>query len=339
MSTKKTYRSLDVEIYESRLRTKKLKKQAVPRKGNKHARYPLSKALTKLKKKTGVKWYTTDHERNWDDLDDWDEEVEVSEETPQAKKDRLSKIARAAAARVVDQAKNKKPTRHPPQRIQYRKGNQKFSEDVEIDEKKMIKVKLNPKKKIGYTITSPGKGGKPGKVLKRKDVPGKKDVGEGDMGGKTKKAGKYPKGWEKNKKPGKKQKTIQGLPISKRDDKDPEAMDRFHKRKGYYPESEAPSSTVGSVGGAMTGEPPGPTRKRKKKKQEIFAGSNVFEVSSDVFMKCKGEKGRYDRYVKHVGADETGQGIREYGRGNPGKGIIIKDSRYGTMLVLRRNKK
>ena len=36
--------------------------------------------------------------------------------------------------------------------------------------------------------------------------------------------------------PGKKQKTIQGLPISKRDDKDPEAMDRYHKRAGHYPE-------------------------------------------------------------------------------------------------------
>ena len=49
--------------------------------------------------------------------------------------------------------------------------------EEEVDEKKMIKVKLNPKKKIGYTITSPGKDGKPGKVLKRRDVPGKKEIG------------------------------------------------------------------------------------------------------------------------------------------------------------------
>ena len=101
-------------------------------------------------------------------------------------------------------------------------------------------------------------------------------------------------------------------------------------------ESEAPITTVGHVGGGMVGEPPGP--KKKKKKQDIFAGYNVYEVSSEVFMKCKGEKPRYDRYVKHVGDDEVGQGIREYGLSNPGKGIIIKDSKYGTMMVLRNGK-
>ena len=102
-------------------------------------------------------------------------------------------------------------------------------------------------------------------------------------------------------------------------------------------ESEAPLTTVGHVGGGMVGEPPGP-RKKKKKKCEVFAGYNVYEVTSDVFMKCKGEKGRYDRYVKHVGDDEVGQGIREYGLKNPGRGIIIKDSKYGSMMVLRKGK-
>ena len=102
-------------------------------------------------------------------------------------------------------------------------------------------------------------------------------------------------------------------------------------------ESEAPVKTAGSVGGAMVGEPPGP-KNRKKKKGEVFAGSNVYEVSSDVFMKCKGEKPRYDRYVKHVGSDDEGQTIREYGLKNPKKGIIIKDSKYGTMMYLRRKK-
>ena len=105
-----------------------------------------------------------------------------------------------------------------------------------------------------------------------------------------------------------------------------------------FEESEAPSTTVGSVGGGMVGEPPGSPKKKKKRKCEVFAGSNVYEVSSEVFMKCKGEKPRYDRYVKHVGDDECGQEIREYGLKNPKKGIIIKDSKYGTMMYLRRSK-
>ena len=57
-----------------------------------------------------------------------------------------------------------------------------------------------------------------------------------------------------------------------------------------------------------------------------------------MFMKCKGEKPRYDRYVKHVGSDDCGQEIREFGLKNPKKGIIIKDSKYGTMMYLRRGK-
>ena len=95
--------------------------------------------------------------------------------------------------------------------------------------------------------------------------------------------------------------------------------------------------TVGHVGGGMVGEPPGP--KKKKKKREIFAGDNVFEVSSEVFAKCKGEKPKYARYINHVGSDESGQDIREYGVKNPKKGIVIKDSKYGTMMYLRRRKK
>ena len=106
-------------------------------------------------------------------------------------------------------------------------------------------------------------------------------------------------------------------------------------------ESEGPISTVGSVGGGMIGEPPGPRilGKKKKKKCEVFAGTNVYEVSSEVFMKCKGEKPKYARYAKHVGEDENGHDIREYGLKYPKKGIIIKDSKYGTMMYLRRGKK
>lgn len=102
-------------------------------------------------------------------------------------------------------------------------------------------------------------------------------------------------------------------------------------------ESESPLTTVGHVGGGMTGEPPG-KRTKKKKKPDIFAGTNVYEVSSEVFLKCKGEKPRYDRYARHVGSDEIGEEIREYGRGNPGKGIIIKDSTHGMMMYLRKGK-
>ncbi len=50
------------------------------------------------------------------------------------------------------------------------------TESVE-EAKKKIKVKLDPKKKIGYEVKSVGPGGKT-TVTKRKDMPGQEDVGE-----------------------------------------------------------------------------------------------------------------------------------------------------------------
>ena len=43
--------------------------------------------------------------------------------------------------------------------------------------KNKIKIKLNPKKKIGYEVKSIGPGGK-SFVRKRRDMPGKDDIGE-----------------------------------------------------------------------------------------------------------------------------------------------------------------
>jgi len=54
----------------------------------------------------------------------------------------------------------------------------KSNEEVSVEEaKKKIKVKLDPKKKIGYEVRSVGPGGKT-TVTKRRDMPDKEDVGE-----------------------------------------------------------------------------------------------------------------------------------------------------------------
>ena len=54
----------------------------------------------------------------------------------------------------------------------------KSNEEVSVEEaKKKIKVKLDPKKKIGYEVKSVGPGGKT-TVTKRRDMPGREDVGE-----------------------------------------------------------------------------------------------------------------------------------------------------------------
>lgn len=75
------------------------------------------------------------------------------------------------------------------------------------------------------------------------------------------------------------------------------------------------------------------------KKRKKFAGSDVFKVEPNIFMKARFGKKKYAKYEDYVGNDETGQEIREYGLKNPGKPIIIQDSLTGAMLYLRYGKK
>lgn len=85
-------------------------------------------------------------------------------------------------------------------------------------------------------------------------------------------------------------------------------------------------------------EPPGKTYAQRKKKRKKFAGTEVFEVDPNVFMKARFGKKKYDKYENYVGNDEIGQEIRLYGRQYPRKSIIIQDSLTGAMLYLKRGK-
>ena len=57
------------------------------------------------------------------------------------------------------------------------KAKVRTAEEVEEEKKNKIKIKLDPKKKIGYEVKSVGPGGKT-TVTKRRDMPGKDDIGE-----------------------------------------------------------------------------------------------------------------------------------------------------------------
>lgn len=84
-------------------------------------------------------------------------------------------------------------------------------------------------------------------------------------------------------------------------------------------------------------EPPGP--KGKVLKRRKFAGADIFVVDPETYMKARFGKKKYVRYEKYVGNDEIGEEIREYGRKNPDKPIIIQDSNSGFMCYLRYGKK
>lgn len=70
--------------------------------------------------------------------------------------------------------------------------------------------------------------------------------------------------------------------------------------------------------------------------EEHFMGSRVFPVDTDRFMKSRYGKKKFTRYERYVGSDDIGLKIRDYGRSYPKRGIILKDSKNGTMLWLRK---
>jgi hypothetical protein len=95
---------------------------------------------------------------------------------------------------------------------------------------------------------------------------------------------------------------------------------------------DAPANSVGTgnIAGAGVGPQGEPGVKRKK-----FAGHEVFEVDDKRYHDCRMGKRRYHRYERYVGSDELGTAIREYGRTNPGKPIIVQNSQSGAMMYLR----
>ena len=125
----------------------------------------------------------------------------------------------------------------------------------------------------------------------------------------------------------------------KTDEKDVQLVrEQITLREKYLDELDAGSGNIASIGVGPDGEPPGITAAQKKKKREKFAGAEVFTVDPDIFMKARFGKKKYAKYENYVGNDEMGQEIRAYGRANPSKPIIIKDSLTGAMLYLKYGK-
>lgn len=68
-------------------------------------------------------------------------------------------------------------------------------------------------------------------------------------------------------------------------------------------------------------------------------GMRVFDVDTNYYMKSKDGKRKYDKYSKYVGEDANGEEIRQYAINHPKRGIILRDSRSGSMTFLRKPRK
>lgn len=106
--------------------------------------------------------------------------------------------------------------------------------------------------------------------------------------------------------------------------------------KKFNEDASMVGNSVNGVAGVRPGdEPPGKQKSYVLLKRK-FAGTQVFEVSNDVYYKCINGKKKYGRYKKYVGDDDTGNAIREYGIKNPKLSIILKNSATGSMIYLRK---
>ena len=72
---------------------------------------------------------------------------------------------------------------------------------------------------------------------------------------------------------------------------------------------------------------------------ETFAGSVVFEVSTNVFHLAKNEKRKGKHWRKYLDEDDCFAEIREYARKNPGRGIVLRNENTGEMCYARYPKK
>ena len=75
----------------------------------------------------------------------------------------------------------------------------------------------------------------------------------------------------------------------------------------------------------------------KEQQDEQFAGVEVFDLSPDEYQHCVNGRDKYERWSKKLNMEDgANQNIRRYSHRNPGKDIIVRDSRTGMMAYLKR---
>jgi hypothetical protein len=90
----------------------------------------------------------------------------------------------------------------------------------------------------------------------------------------------------------------------------------------------APINSAGT-GSAIKGLDDEPPVKKKRKK---FAGCEVFELQPEEYDKCVYGRTKYERWSKKVNMEDmNNQEMKSYHHKNPGKSIVIQNSKTGHM--------
>ena len=100
-------------------------------------------------------------------------------------------------------------------------------------------------------------------------------------------------------------------------------------------EEIANTASSGAIMGMGYNKDPLDVAVKPRKKRKKFAGCEVFEVTTNEFMKCNHGRMKYERWNRKLDMDSvSNQEIREYAHRNPDTPVIIMDEKYGTMSYL-----
>tara|TARA_E500000318_G_scaffold4934_3_gene5132 strand:- start:39222 stop:40289 length:1068 start_codon:yes stop_codon:yes gene_type:complete len=97
-------------------------------------------------------------------------------------------------------------------------------------------------------------------------------------------------------------------------------------------------ASSGQVAGLGDDPPVGKKAQTSLIRRGKFANNDTFIVSSDVMKTARMGKKKFVKYEKYVGNGEVGKAIRDFGRKNPKKPIILQDEKTGGMIFLRYGK-
>jgi hypothetical protein len=117
-------------------------------------------------------------------------------------------------------------------------------------------------------------------------------------------------------------------------------------RRFIIEDAAANSAGGGQVAGVKPGDDPvvypSDQKRWRERAGDMFAGHKVFEADMDTLMKLRDHKvppHRYDRYFsKRMKENGRAEEIRQYGRKNSRKNVVLKDAATGAMVFLRRPK-
>jgi len=112
------------------------------------------------------------------------------------------------------------------------------------------------------------------------------------------------------------------------------------KFKEFLSNKEKLNEEIANVVGAgkiagTTGDPPVGSKVMMRR----FANNDVFVVDTKRYLQARLGKRKYLKYETYVGNDDVGEAIRQYGRKNPKKPIILQDETTGAMIFLRQAQK